>query len=328
MSEPCCVVTGGAGFIGSHLVDAFLRDGWRVRVVDRRCIGNPNLQEASKYCELVEGDFGDPQLMRVALRGADALLHYASTTTPGRAQGNHVFDAETNLIGTLRLLEEAVNAGVSRCVFSSSGGTVYGPSSETPISEDNACAPICSHGIIKRAIESYIAMLGLQGRLTYTILRYANPYGPRQRPDGDQGAVAIFAGKILLGKTIELWGDGSVVRDFLYISDLVSATVKAVQRKEAVGCVLNIGSGIGVTIRELISCLEQVTGRAAKVMAKERRTIDVPVSILGIDEAQRRLGWVPTVRLQEGLASTIPWVEAYLCGEERNASSLLTSIST
>jgi UDP-glucose 4-epimerase len=250
--------------------------------------------------------------MRHALKGADALLHYASTTNPGSAHGQSVFDVESNLVGTLNLLRAAAFAGVPQVIFASSGGTVYGRPIEVPIPETHPCAPLSSYGIVKRAIENYIESMSRDGAFRFTILRYGNPYGPRQCPEGSQGAVAVFSRKILLGEPIALWGDGAVVRDFIYIADLVEATVRALHSQDAVNCTLNIGTGTGVSIRELISRIETVAGRKAVVQMCGKRPMDVPVNVLSIGEAKRRLAWVPEIPLEEGLAITINWVRTHL----------------
>lgn len=307
-----CVVTGGGGFIGSHLVEALVLSGWRVRVLDKQCFGNPNLAGPDGRCEFIKGDFGDTSVVAPALCGASTLFHYASTTTPATAYGRAEFDVQTNLIGTLRLLDAAVRAGVSRVIFSSSGGTVYGPTSEIPITELHPCAPICSHGIIKRAIESYLESLGRSGDIMHTILRYSNPYGPGQRPDRQQGAVAVFTGRILCGESIDLWASPDTVRDYIYISDLIAATMAAAGTEKSINRTLNVGSGEGVSLRELISLIEAASGRRAEVTLRALRPIDVPVNVLATGLAEQILQWTPKVTLREGVLSSVRWVERYL----------------
>src|SRR5262249_34878715 len=153
---------------------------------------------------------------------------------------------------------------------------------EVPIAETHPCAPLSSYGIVKRAIESYIESMSREGAFRFTILRYGNPYGPRQCPEGSQGAVAVFSRKILLGEPIALWGDGTVVRDFIYIADLVEATIRALHSEDALNCTLNIGTGTGVSIRELIARIETVAGRKAVVQVCSKRPVDVPVNVLSI----------------------------------------------
>ena len=312
MVKRCGLVTGGAGFIGSHLVEALLDDGWSVKVLDPQCTKSPNLKNVAGCIQLIEGDFADRDIARVALDGVDTLFHYASTTSPATAHSHPVFDVTTNTVGTLKLLEEAVSRGITRLIFPSSGGTVYGPAIETPVPESHPTNPICSHGIVKLANEKYIELFHREHGLNYTILRYSNPYGPRQRPDGSQGAVGVFAGKILSQQRIEIWGDGTTVRDFIYIDDLVHATLSAVHSERATNSVINIGSGTGVSIKELVTLIEEATGIGAIVRYGPARSFDVPASTLAIDQARALLGWWPTTPLREGLEITIPWIKDYL----------------
>lgn len=306
MSEKCCLITGGKGFMGSHLVDALINEGWRVKVLDRS-----NGPENS-HAEYFIGSFGDRTLLRTILPGVDVLLHFASTTTPAMAFGRSAFDVESNLIGTLSLLEECLQNGVNSVIFPSSGGTVYGKVLKIPTTERHPTRPISSHGIIKIAIENYIQMLSYEKGLDYTILRIANPYGPRQRPDALQGAVAVFAGKLLRNETIELWGSGNVVRDFIYIEDVVNAVLSALHSKKARNQVINVGSGEGISIRDLLAMIETATGKSARVSWKLARNFDVPANVLSIKKASSKLNWKPNVSLEMGIHKTIPWIKDYL----------------
>lgn len=298
-------MTGGAGFIGSHLVEALLQDGWSVRVLDCQPPSHTNIEGGSERVEWILGDFADRNVARRALDGIGTLFHYASTTLPATAYGQSIQDVMENLVGTLNLLEEALNRGCTRLVFPSSGGTVYGPAEQTPIPENHPAQPICSHGIVKLAIENYIRLLSRERGLKYVIFRYANPYGPRQRSTGVQGAVAVFTHRILTRQPIEIWGDGSVVRDYFYIDDLVRATVMAASSDHAINETFNIGSGVGVSVRELVSLIEETVELSAIVKFGQARPFDVPVNILAIDKAKSRLGWSPRLSLREGLQKTI-----------------------
>lgn len=307
-----CLVTGGAGFIGSHIVEALLEEGWFVRILDLYCIENPNLAHVANHVELIENDFGNQDVAKTALQNVDTLFHYASTTTPVSADGREVFDVKSNLLNTLHLFHSAIKSGVSHLIFPSSGGTVYGAASQTPISEMHACQPISSHAIVKRAIESYIQLLSREHGVSYTILRYANPYGARQNPNGAQGVVAVFAGKIMTQQPIDVWGDGSVIRDYIYIDDLVRATIAALHSEQAMNQIFNIGSGVGLTIRELISMIEEITSIKAIVRHHPARVFDIPINILNIKKAKNKLNWSPTVPLPEGLKRTVHWLDSYL----------------
>ena len=312
MAEGNCLVTGGGGFLGSHLVEALLMEGWRVKVLECNAASGSNMTRVAKQVQVIEGSFGDRELAHKALQGVDVLFHFASTTTPSTAYGHSVFDVATNLVDTLHLFEEAMACGVTRIFFPSSGGTIYGVAREIPTPETHCAQPICSHGIVKLAIEHYIRLLNRERGIQYTILRYANPYGPRQRPDGPQGVVAVFIGKILMQQPIDLWGDGTVVRDLIYIDDLVQATLLSLHSKRAINEVFNIGSGEGVSVGSLIGLIEEIAGVDAVIKVNPAREFDVPKSVLAIRKAQIELGWTPAVPLREGLKSTATWIEGYL----------------
>lgn len=311
MSVKCCLITGGGGFIGSHLVKAFVLDGWKVKVLDR-FLGITFESSIGKKVEYFKGDFDDRAQLKKILPGVDVLLHLASTTTPAMAYGRSSFDVESNLIGTLNLLEESILHGVSRVIFPSSGGTVYGKVRNVPITEKHPTRPISSHGIIKLAIENYIQMYSHEKGLQYTILRIANPYGPGQRPDASQGAVAVFTGKILRNENIDLWGDGSAVRDFIYIDDLVRAVLSVVNVKDSMNQIINIGGGEGFSIRQVISIIERKTGKGALINYHHARNFDVPANVLSIAKAKSKLAWTPNISFESGIGSTISWLESCL----------------
>jgi UDP-glucose 4-epimerase len=305
MHTRCCLVTGGAGFIGSHLVQGLLDEGSSVKVLDRPQIDYSSLAKVSERIQIIEGDFANRHIARIALEGADTLFHCASTTLPATADGHSIADVTENLVGTLNLLDEASLRGCKRLIFPSSGGTVYGPVTQTPIPESHSTHPICSHGIVKLAIEKYIHLMSIERGLKYTILRYSNPFGPRQRSINVQGAVAVFTHRILTRQPIDIWGDGSAVRDYLYIDDLVRGTLMASSSENAVNQIFNIGSGVGVSVKELLSLIEKTLNVSAMVNFFNARHFDVPINVLAIDKARSCLGWSPSLSLQDGLRKTI-----------------------
>jgi len=309
-----CLVTGGAGFIGSHLVEALLNEGWEVRVLDCQSGPDSNLAKIMDRLEFVEGDFGDKAILPGVLEGVQTVFHYASTTSPATAHGQSETDVATNLVGTLHLLDEMIRRGAKNLVYPSSGGTIYGPALETPITESHPTNPVCSHGIVKLAIEKYVQLYHQEHGLDYIILRYGNPYGPRQRPGGKQGAVAVFAKKILADQPIEIWGDGRIVRDFIYIDDLVEATLKSLDPGNAWNSVINVGSSVGTSVNELVSLIEAAAGRKAAISYRPVRGFDVPVSVLAIDRARDLLGWRPRTSLADGLRKTVAWIEEFMAG--------------
>jgi UDP-glucose 4-epimerase len=312
-TKPRCLILGGKGFIGSHLIDALLGEGFPVKVFDRANLPSLNDKQTAAQVEWIDGDFTSEADVAAALKNCDICFHLVSTTLPSSSNADPLFDVETNIGGTVKLLDHAMKNGVQKVIFISSGGTVYGVPQATPITEDHPTNPICSYGITKLAIEKYLQLYHTLHGLDYTILRLSNPYGERQRTHASQGAAAVFMGKVLRGEEIEIWGDGSVVRDYLYIGDAVRAMIAAVSYpgRERL---FNIASGTGISLNEIIAAIEQVTGRKATVTYTPARAFDVPVSVLAIDRARAKLGWAPATPFAEGLRKMMTWMQANLTG--------------
>lgn len=304
-----CLVLGGAGFIGSHLAEALARDGHSVRIFDRPHVDRlPQLRSAARF-EIFSGDFLDPRSVVPALRGAEVVYHLVSTTLPKSSNENPMYDVESNVLGTLRLLEAARAAEVRKIVFVSSGGTVYGVPALLPVKESHPTEPISSYGIHKLMVEKYLALARRLHGLEYSIVRPANLYGPRQRLDIAQGAVAVFLDRALRDEPIEIWGDGSVVRDYVYVEDAVDAMLRAA-RCEGEPRIFNVGSGIGVSLNQLVEEIGKLLGRRLRVQRGAARLVDVPVNVLDCSLALRHLGWRATTALAEGLRRTCEWLRA------------------
>ncbi len=297
------LVLGGGGFIGSHLVACLLAQDAQVRVLERPYRQRMQIIPNHRNLDWQEGDFGNVQDIRRALDGVDIVFHLVSTTQPQSSNDDPIFDVESNLVSTLRLLDQMREKQEIPLIFASSGGTVYGRPQHTPIPETHPTEPTCSYGIVKLAIEKYLALYRLLHGLDYRILRLANPYGPGQEANRAQGVVGTFLSHVIHDEPIEVWGDGSVVRDYLYISDTISAMLQVASDRGA-DRVFNIGSGGGHSVREIIAAVEQVTGKVAQTRYTAGRKFDVPVSVLDISRAQNELGWRPQVHLDEGLRLT------------------------
>ncbi|RON16998.1 NAD-dependent epimerase [Pseudomonas frederiksbergensis] len=302
------LVLGGRGFIGTHLIDALLDQGHAVRCFDRPnvvALGDTHAKHPG--FELYEGDFTSEADISEALQDCDICYHLVSTTLPKSSNADPVFDVESNLVATIRLLTLALKAGVKKVIFVSSGGTVYGDPIQVPIPETHATDPVCSYGIAKLAIEKYLALFHRLHGLDYTVLRLANPFGEGQRTHASQGAVAVFLGKVLRDEPIEIWGDGSVVRDYIHVADVVQALLVALEpsRQEHV---FNIGSGYGHSLNEVLDTIEKITGRVANRKYLSGRGFDVPVSVLNIDRAKHALGWAPTVSFEQGVEQFSMWL--------------------
>jgi UDP-glucose 4-epimerase len=302
------VVLGGAGFLGSHLTEALLAKGHRVRVFDRENVDLRNLDGVTGPWEFVGGDLGSESDQERAVVGATSLFHLVSTTIPATSNQDPAFDVETNLLATVRLLERARREKIERIVFVSSGGTVYGRPVRIPIDEDHPTEPLVSYGVVKLAVEKYLGLYHHLHGLSYKILRLSNPYGPRQRAGGAQGAATVFLARVQAGKPIEIWGDGAVVRDYVFVSDAVEGILAAHEHSATSGT-YNIGSGEGTSLKDLVTAIKDVTGREIDVRYTPGRAFDVPANVLDIARARRDLGWAPRTSLKEGLRRTWEWLE-------------------
>jgi UDP-glucose 4-epimerase len=303
-----CLVLGGAGFFGSHLTEALVQSGQRVKVFDRPHVDRLALLPR-KGVETFTGDFLNPEALAPALRGTDVVFHLVSTTLPKTSNDNPVYDVESNVLGSLRLFALCREHAVRKVVFVSSGGTVYGMPKSLPVSEDHPTDPLCSYGIHKLALEKYLQLAHRLHGLEYCIVRPANLYGPGQRLDISQGAVAVFLDRALQGLPIEIWGDGSVVRDYAYVGDAVDALLKAA-RFAGAPRIFNLGSGKGTSLNQLVAEIEKLVGRPLKVNYAATRSLDVPANVLDATLAARHLGWSATTPLGEGLRRTYEWLRA------------------
>lgn len=294
-------VLGGGGFLGSHLVEALLANGHDVRVLSRSL---PGLLPATclehPACEAVAGLLGDEPLLARLLEGCDAAVHLVSSSTPQSSNQDPIADVQTNLVGSLGLLTAARSAGVRRLIFLSSGGTVYGIPQQVPIPENHPTEPLCSYGITKRAIEQFLALERQLHGLDERVVRLANPYGERQRTAAAQGAVAVFLGKALRGDSIQLWGDGTVVRDFLHVADATEAVMRVLDY-HGEERLFNVGSGTGHSLNEVLATIGRVTGRSLRIERGPARSFDVPSNVLCIERASRELDWQPRILLEEGI---------------------------
>jgi UDP-glucose 4-epimerase len=302
-------VLGGGGFIGSAIVDRLLRDGHEIRVFERPRIDPYRAFGPDERVEWINGDLMSLHDVREAVRGVDAVIHLVSTTLPKSSNDDPLYDVQSNLVATLQLLQVMVEERVQRIVFISSGGTVYGRPQYLPIDERHPTEPLVSYGITKLAIEKFLVMFRHLHGLHPVILRVANPYGERQRIETAQGAVAAFLNRALRDQPIEIWGDGSVARDYLHVSDVADAFARALAY-EGSQHVFNVSSGTGTTLLELLSIIEQVRGTPLSVQFKPARPFDVPVSVLDNRLAREELGWTTTVGLREGIARTAEWIRA------------------
>jgi UDP-glucose 4-epimerase len=303
------LVVGGNGFIGSHLVDALVKQGWKVAVLD---LHERRYEPAPASVEYIQGDLSQSYLVREAVTGVDIVFHLAWATIHEVSNYDPAADVHANLIPSLHLLEACRQAEVHRIVFSSSGGTVYGIPQALPITEGHPHYPINAYGITKLAVEKYLHMFWHLYGLEYVVLRPSVPYGPRQNPLGRQGAAAVFLYRVAQGLPVTIWGDGSVTRDYFYISDLVTALLAAAGQKLNQQCIFNLGGGQEISLNQLLQMVEETVGKKAVVEYRPGRKFDATRLLLDTQLAARELNWQPQVSLASGLAQTWAWMSATL----------------
>ena len=309
-----CLVLGGGGFIGSHLCEELLGSGHSVRVFERPGVQASLPRQLVQRLDWREGDITSPAEVHGAVEGCSVIFHLVSTTLPKSSNDNPVYDIQTNLVPLVQLLEKLRAGPARKVVFVSSGGTVYGRPTVVPIPETHPTEPLCAYGITKLGCEKYLSLYRELYGVRSVVLRMANPFGERQRPAAQQGAVAVFLHKALIDEPIEIWGDGEVVRDYLYVKDAARALVRALAY-EGPQQVFNIGSSRGHSLNAVLREIEVLLGRPVKVRYTESRSFDVPDNVLAITRASAELGWTPTTGFTEGLARTLRWMETLLEGQ-------------
>ena len=305
MNSGRVLVTGGAGFIGSNLVARALRDGASVTVLDDLSSGyRVNVPDHPRL-RFIEGDIRDPAAVEDAIAGAGTVFHLAASVGNKRSIDHPVLDAEINVIGTLRVLEASRRAGVRKVVMSSSAG-IFGELKTLPIREDHPVEPDSPYGASKLAAEkeclAYAKLFGLEA----ICLRYFNVYGPRQRFDAYGNVIPIFVFQMLRGETLTIFGDGEQTRDFLNVHDVVEANLRAAGAAGVSGA-FNVGSGTRISINDLVSQLERVSGLTPRAVHGPPRPGDVRDSLADISAARKAFGFAPAVQLEPGLREYVAW---------------------
>jgi len=302
------LVTGAGGFMGSQLVTRLLGLGAKVAALDLMP-APPHLSAIPGELHWIQANFSDDAVIARLAEDVDVVFHLACSLLPAHSNVAILRDAKENLLGTLHLLESLAMSNRSiRFVFASSGGTIYGKPRSIPIPEAFEGVPICSYGILKKAIENYLLIFRNQSKLRPVSLRVSNPYGPGQLPRPGHGVVATFLAAALNGDPIEIWGDGSVTRDYVFIQDVVDAFVQVATSDSEV-LSLNIGSGIGLSIIEIAKTIESCIGVELKKSFKNARPFDVPVNVLDVSAAYALLGWKPKTELRDGIVQTYNWLK-------------------
>lgn len=297
------LVTGGAGFIASHIVDRLVQEGHDVVVVDNLSAGN--MANVNPGCKFYQADITDRHLGEVFARERPQIvIHHAAQIDVSKSVNNAVSDATVNILGTVNLLDCCIRYGVEKIIYASSAA-VYGTPGYLPIDEKHPVCPISNYGVSKHTPEHYLKIYGELHGLAYTVLRYANVYGPRQGTMGEGGVICIFANKLLAGKPAVIFGDGSQTRDFVYVDDIVSANVCALKRGD--GRIFNIGSGVKISVNELSGQFKHLLGAPTDAVYAEPRPGDIEHSVFDVSRAAEVLGWRPRWTLADGLRQTIEY---------------------
>jgi UDP-glucose 4-epimerase len=310
------MVTGGAGFIGSTLVDRLLAEGHAVDVVDDLSTGSlANLAEAratrDHELKVHQVDIRDGSVVDlIARRQPEVVFHLAAQADVRVSVSRPAFDAEVNILGTLNVLEGARLGGVRKVVFASSGGTIYGEPApaDLPVRESHPQQPLSPYGVAKRVVTDYLHVYRELHDLEFTSLAMANIYGPRQDPHGEAGVVAIFAGLLLHGKPCTIFGDGTQTRDFVYVDDAVDAFVRAADRGSGLLC--NIGTGVETSVNQLYTAMAAAAGTTEAAVHATARPGELARSALDPSRAGMHLGWEPWTSLDDGVAEVLRWFKA------------------
>jgi UDP-glucose 4-epimerase len=300
------LVLGGSGFLGSHFVDKFLAEKHDVSVYD---LYPERFRRSPAGIKFYTGDFGNVgALDELISTGFDAVIHCVSTTTPKSSNESPEFDIQSNVIGTLYLLDICVKHKVGKLVFMSSGGTVYGDIGNLGlVNESHAVRPMCSYGVSKLTIEHYLDVYRHLRGLDYVALRLSNPFGERQSPLRALGALTVFLHRTLRRQEIEVWGDGGVTRDFIYVGDVADAVYLATVNP--ISGVYNVGTGIGLSLRDILAEIATVAGREPAVTWLPSRSFDVPRIVLDTTKLRSATDWHCRTSLRDGVALTAEWLQ-------------------
>lgn len=312
-----CLVLGAGGFLGRNLCHSLSESGADVIGFDR----GPCPEELKHFIRWKTGDFSCLHDYSEEASGANIIFHLVATTVPGTSNSDIEFDIDTNLKTTVQLLEYCRKYNDKKIIYASSGGAVYGVPAKVPVAEEDQTNPISSYGIVKLAVEKYLALFGHLYGLDYQILRIANPFGPYQNGMSPQGAVASFMYKMLSGKPIEIWGNGEVIRDYVYVKDVMKAFLSALSYGGSER-IFNIGSGRGLSLNRLLREVSTVTGRNPDIYYRDSRKTDVPEIVLDCSLAREELGWTSQVPFVEALKSTKNWMQNQILNSKITGNDL------
>ena len=302
------LVTGGAGFIGSHLVEELVRRGEKVRVLDNFSTGKrENIEPFIGRVELIEGDFRSQHIVREAVRGVDYVLHQGALPSVPRSVDDPITTNEVNVTGTLNVLDAAKDAGVKRVVYASSS-SVYGPDPELPVREDMNPNPVSPYAVAKLTGEKYCRVFSKVYGLETVALRYFNIFGPGQDPKSQYSDfIPLFVVGMMEGQQLTIDGDGNQAKDFTYVSNVVEANLLAIEAEGVSGEVFNVGCGASTSVNEVVAHLREIVGSEGDISHGPSRPGDVPQSLADISRAREKLGYEPKVLIAEGLKRVALW---------------------
>ncbi len=302
MKKQKILILGADGFIGSNLAKSLHKERkYKIFAFDLFKDGlSKNLDCFSDDFIMIQGNFLNRDDLKKALKGIDYVFHFISLTTPGSSMNDPLIDVDTNIRGTITLLDECANAKVKRVIFSSSGGAIYGNTQKELLSEDDSTNPISPYAISKLTIEKYLEYYKMNRELDYLILRYANPYGPGQNVVGSQGIIPIFLNLVKQGKPITIFGDGKNIRDYIYVDDLVNIT-KLIFTKKTKHSIYNIGSGLGVSINNIVDIMQDMVGKKIAINYQPDRHVDVRSIVLNMDRTMNEIGNISITNLRNGI---------------------------
>ncbi|MFP4499074.1 MAG: NAD-dependent epimerase/dehydratase family protein [Vulcanimicrobiota bacterium] len=296
------LVTGGAGFIGSNIADLLLSHGHDIIVIDDLSSGKKeNIASQAIFYHKKIGEDSVEEVFRK--HRIDMIAHLAAQIDVRKSVADPVFDAQTNILDGIRLLQLCVKYGVKKIIYSSTGGAIYGEPEYIPADENHPVRPQAPYGVSKFGLEKYIEYFSDMYNLDYTVLRYANVYGPRQDPHGEAGVVAIFSGKLLRNEDCLIFGDGNQTRDFVFIEDVARANLSALEKGN--GKTVNIGTGVETSVNQLYGMMAEITHSNKKPVYKQARPGEVQRIALTSEKAKEILGWEPRVDIKTGLMKTI-----------------------
>ena len=303
------LITGGAGFIGSHTVDKLINSGYDVCIVDNLSTGNEkNLNNKAKFYNL---DIRDEKIADIFKKERfDTVFHFAAQINVRKSVENPSFDVDVNVNGTINIITNFLKYGKGRkFIFSSTGGAIYGETNVIPTPENVIPYPLSPYGISKLTVEKFLNYYAYFSNLEYVALRYGNVYGPRQNPYAEAGVIAIFIGKILKGTNCTIYGSGNQTRDFVFIDDVVKANLLCFEKN--ISGIFNVGTEKETSVNQILNYLKKISGKNVKVVYAEKKEGDIERSCLSVKKINKEIGWKPEVNIEKGLKKTYRWFEKF-----------------